>query len=117
MKYWILLLVAFAALLPLQVGATSPRAPKTKAISIHTSAVCDQCSGFINTALTKVKGVKAVKVNLETHKVEVTYRIGKTDDAAIRKAISKAGYDADDVPADQEAYDNLPKCCRKGGHG
>ena len=116
MKYFILLFVAFVAFLPIQVNATSPKMPKTKTVSIHTSAVCDQCSGFINTALKKVKGVKVVKVNLETQMVDVTYRIGKTDDAAIRKAISKAGYDADDVPAEQEAYDNLPRCCRKGGH-
>jgi hypothetical protein len=53
---------------------------------------------------------------MNTKKVDVTFATKKVDAAAIRQAISKAGYDADDVKADQEAYDSLRKCCRKGGH-
>jgi hypothetical protein len=39
----------------------------------------------------------------------------------IRTDIANAGYDADDVTANPEAYQKLPTCCKKtedgGGHG
>ena len=31
----------------------------------------------------------------------------------LKKAVTKVGYDADDLPADPKAYDDLPKCCKK----
>lgn len=110
---FLLLTALFLAVPALSWGQ---KGSKTEVATIHTSAVCDQCMGFIEEALGKLKGVKSAKVYLESKTVEVTFRPSKTNLDALRKAISKAGYEADEVPADQEAYDNLPKCCRKGGH-
>jgi hypothetical protein len=43
----------------------------------------------------------------------VTYNKGKTSPEKIRKAISKVGYDADNVTADPKAYSKLDACCKK----
>jgi hypothetical protein len=43
----------------------------------------------------------------------VTYKKSKTSPEKIRKAISKVGYDADDVTADPKAYSKLDACCKK----
>jgi hypothetical protein len=50
----------------------------------------------------------------------VTFVAERTNVENIKAAIANAGYDADDVKADAEAYKKLPKCCKKtedGGGG
>jgi periplasmic mercuric ion binding protein len=97
--------------------AQKPAKPaKTATVVIHTSATCDECKTIIEAALKGVKGVKKSNLDVDTKDVTVVYSPKKTDESTIRKAISKAGYDADDLPKDQEAHDNLPACCRKVEH-
>ena len=48
--------------------------------------------------------------------ITVNYNPKKTDPDKIKKAITQAGYDADDLPADLKAYDKLDACCKKDGH-
>jgi mercuric ion binding protein len=109
------ILIFFFALL-LCGSAYSQKAAKTADVCILTSSKCDDCKMRIETALKSVKGVKKANLDIPTHKACVTYKPKKTDVGQLRKAIALAGYDADEVKADQEAYDNLPQCCRKGGH-
>ena len=40
------------------------------------------------------------------------YNAKKTDLQTIKTAISKLGYDADELKADPEAYENLDGCCK-----
>jgi copper chaperone CopZ len=82
-------------------------------IKIKTSAVCGMCKDRIETNLSSEKGVKSVSLDTETKIVTVGYNPEKTDPAKIRTAISKIGYDADDVKADPVAYAKLPGCCKK----
>lgn len=95
---------------------TSQKSEKLKEIKIETSAQCEMCKERIEKDMAFVNGVKEVKLDLETMILSVKYKISKTDTNKIRKAVSKIGYDADDVEADKEAYKKLPKCCQKGGH-
>ena len=60
------------------------------------------------------KGVKSVSLYDETKVLTIEYRNGKTYKEKLKKAITKIGYDADDLPADQKAHDRLPACCKKG---
>ncbi|HSG67766.1 MAG TPA: heavy metal-associated domain-containing protein [Bacteroidales bacterium] len=87
--------------------------PKEKEIKIQTSAICGMCEERIETNMAFEKGVKSVELDDKTKIVTIVYKTGKTDPDKIRKAISKLGYDADDVEADPEAYEKLPKCCKK----
>jgi cation transport ATPase len=89
------------------------KATETKEITIKSSVVCDMCKDRVEHNMAFEKGVKSVTVNLETKEIEITYRADKTDPDKLRKAVSKIGYDADDVEADPKAYEKLPKCCKK----
>ena len=66
--------------------------------------------------MTYTKGIKSVDLDLETKVLTLEYRTDKTDADKLRTAVSKIGYDADDVKADEAAYQKLPACCQKGGH-
>lgn len=83
-------------------------------VQIRTSAVCGMCEERIETNIAYEKGVKKVELDDETKIVTIGFDTRKTDPDKLRTAISKLGYDADDVLADKEAYDKLPACCQKG---
>lgn len=87
---------------------------KNEEVNIQTSAVCGMCKERIEHDLSFEKGVTSVSLDNETKVVTVGYNPKKTDPDKIRTAISKIGYDADNVPADPVAYEKLPQCCRKG---
>ena len=84
-------------------------------VQIKTSAQCEQCKKRIEKGLSYEKGIKSSNLDVETKIVTVIYKAKKTSPEKIRMAISKIGYDADDVKADPKAYDKLPDCCKKGG--
>ncbi|MGB3946668.1 MAG: heavy metal-associated domain-containing protein [Bacteroidia bacterium] len=86
---------------------------KTEEIKIKTSVMCDMCKTTIEKELAFEKGVKKSTVDVESKIVTVQYNPKKTTPDKIRTAISKIGYDADDVPADTKAYKNLNTCCKK----
>ena len=88
-------------------------ADKNVEIKIKTSAVCGMCKDRIEQGLAFEKGIKDVSLDVETKIATVKYNPAKTTPDEIRKAISKLGYDADEVVADKTAYDKLPKCCKK----
>ena len=108
----IIILLPFL-LVTLTVSAQEEKKSKQEEITIKTSVVCGMCKDRVEHDLAYEKGVKGVSVNLETKEVTVKYDPNKTTPNDIRKAISKIGYDADDVAADPKAYEKLPKCCRK----
>lgn len=83
-------------------------------VQIKTSAVCGMCEERIEGNIAYEKGVKKVDLDDDTKIVTIGYNPRRTDPDKLRKAISKLGYDADDVEADQVAHDKLPKCCQKG---
>ncbi|MCO6501069.1 MAG: heavy-metal-associated domain-containing protein [Vicingus serpentipes] len=88
---------------------------EVKILTIKTSAQCEECKERIEKAMAYEKGVKKYNLDVKTKVLTVEYKTNKTNPDIIRKAVAKVGYDADDVPADKEAYKNLPLCCQKGG--
>jgi mercuric ion binding protein len=86
---------------------------KFDTIKIKTSSQCGECKEIIEEALAFEKGVKTAELDVETKIVTVTYKKSKTSPEKIRKAISKVGYDADEVAADKKAYSKLDACCKK----
>jgi periplasmic mercuric ion binding protein len=86
----------------------------TAEIKIKTSAVCDMCKEAIENNLAFEKGVKKSVLDVESKIITVTYNPEKITPEKIRLAISKSGYDADDVLADAKAYKKLNDCCKKG---
>lgn len=86
-------------------------------LDIHTSTVCDMCEKTIEENLIYEKGVKKVSVDLAKSEIHVEYDPKKNTPEALRKAVSKLGYMADDIPGDEVAFKKLPLCCQKEGCG
>lgn len=87
--------------------------PKTAEIKIKTSAKCSMCKKRIERDLGVSKGVVNSNLNLDNKVVTITYNTKKTSPEKIKQVISKIGYDADEVMADQKSHDALPDCCQK----
>ena len=80
---------------------------------------CDDCKIRIENNLKRYEGVTYVMVNWRRKETTVKYLTDRTDIEQIKTAIANAGYDADDVLATPDAYNRLPKNCKKpedGGH-
>lgn len=82
-------------------------------IEIKTSAQCATCKAAIEKAVGAIEGVKLADLDLDTKVIGVKYDSEKTNAAAIKTAITAIGYDADEVPADAKAYEELHSCCKK----
>ena len=111
------IVVLFVAFMSFGLGANAKNSvSKKEIIKIKTSSVCGMCKETIEKALSFEKGISKVDLDVKTSVVTVTFNPSKTDAESIKKAISMAGYDADDVKADAKAYDGLHGCCKKGAH-
>ncbi len=94
-------------------GQAQDKESKTEKVEIQTSAICDMCKERIEKNMAFEKGVTAVSLDSETKILTVEFKKGKNDKEKLKKAVSKIGYDADEVPADPKAYNRLPSCCKK----
>ncbi len=82
-------------------------------VEIQTSAVCGQCKDRLEHDLAFEKGVKFVELDEETKVLTIKYKKGKNTKENLKKAVTKVGYDADELPANLKAYNSLPACCKK----
>ena len=96
-----------------EVEKVEKKESKVEVVEIQTSAVCKMCKKILEHDISFAKGVKSVKLDDKTKVLTVIYKKGKTDKEKIKKAITKSGYDADDMIADPKAYKALPECCKK----
>lgn len=103
-------------LMMITVFSSAVFAGGTETIKIKTSSQCEMCKETIEKGMAYEKGVKKAVLDVETSILTVEYNPKKTNPDLIKKAVAATGYDADEVPADKEAYDNLHGCCKKGAH-
>jgi periplasmic mercuric ion binding protein len=76
-------------------------------------AACETCGKNFKANLYKTKGLKSFELDEEKMIFTVYYNAEKTDLQTIKMAISKLGYDADEIKADTVAYQKLDDCCKK----
>src|SRR5262245_8082510 len=100
--------IFLVVLLSSAVYAQSNRAE----VKIKTSAVCEMCKKTIEHELSFEKGVKSVRLDVETKVLTVVYNPSKTNEQQIREAVTRTGYDADSLKADPKAWEKLPDCCK-----
>jgi mercuric ion binding protein len=74
--------------------------------------VCGTCVRTVTSALEKLDGVRSVKVNLKKKTATVTYASTKVTVDKLEQAIANAGYDANNVKRNPEAYEKLDACCK-----
>ena len=78
---------------------------------------CEDCKSRIETYLNRYDGILTIQVNWRSKITTVKYLTDRTDIEQIKTAIANAGYDADDVPANEDSYKRLPKTCKKPEDG
>jgi|688.fasta_scaffold417814_2 mercuric ion binding protein len=81
--------------------------------SIKTSAHCEYCKREIEAALLSVKGVKKAEVDLDRGLVRLIYKRDKVNPDSLRSTLSKMGYDADDIPAQNKIIQRRKDPCFK----
>jgi copper chaperone CopZ len=92
---------------------------KNEKAVIKTTIYCDHCKECETCGLNfrdnmlKINGVKMYELDAEKMTITVYYSGKKTNLQKIKTAISKLGYDADDIKADIMSYEKLDGCCKK----
>ncbi len=108
----------------LAVGMGQVATAQTKplmTVKISTpNALCQACKDRIEGYLKRYDGVTYVNVNFHKGETQVKYLTDRINIEEVKTAIANCGYDADDVPANPDSYNRLPKSCKKyedgGGH-
>jgi periplasmic mercuric ion binding protein len=80
-------------------------------------ALCEACKPRIETYVKRIDGVMSINVNYRKGETTVKYVTDRTNIEEIKTAIANMGYDADDVPANEESYKRLPVTCKKPEDG
>lgn len=83
----------------------------TTVIKVPT-IVCSSCVATVTKALTPVNGVTTAKVDLKKKTATVKYVSAKVTVEKLERAIADAGYDANNVKRNPEAYEKLDACCK-----
>ena len=97
---------------------SSAQVKASQTVKIKTPTIgCEECKTRIETYLRRYDGVTYVLANWRQKNVTVKYLNDRTNIEEIKTAISNCGYDADDIPAFEDAYKRLPKTCKKPEDG
>ena len=74
---------------------------------------CETCGKKFEAELYNTKGIKDFSIDEKAMTITVVYNPQRVSIPQIRQAISKLGFDADELKADLEAYEKLDNCCKK----
>jgi periplasmic mercuric ion binding protein len=110
MKFFQLTIIALFALV---INANAQVKAVDKAIIKTPGITCEICKDRVERYLFRSDGISSVKADYKKHTVSVTWITDRTNIETIKALISNAGYDADDVTADEDAYKKLPLGCKK----
>jgi periplasmic mercuric ion binding protein len=114
-------LLFFAAALAVAIASAQPKesidalkstSQVSKTVIVVPTLVCGSCVTTVTKALKKVDGVKTAKVDLKAKTATVTYASAKVTVRKLEQAIADAGYDANGVKRNPEAYEKLDACCK-----
>lgn len=110
----VLLIAGFAITGNAQVKATQMATIKTP------NALCENCKKRIEAYVKPYDGIISIDVNYRKGETKVKFITDRINIEEIKAYIANCGYDADDVLAAPDAYNRLPKTCKKfedgGGH-
>lgn len=98
--------------------AASAQTKAVQTVKISTPTVqCEMCKNKIESYLKRYDGVSTVNVNYKRKETTIKYLTDRTNEEVLKAAIANAGYDANEIKANSEAYKALPKCCKKPEDG
>lgn len=110
-----MLFIAFLMLTPVFAQQKKRTAKAVIKTSIHCDHCkkCESCGGRFEREMYNINGIKTYEINMKDTTITVVYNPLKITPKEIKTAISKMGYDADEVKADPVAYEKLDECCKK----
>ena len=79
------------------------------------SMVCTTCKKNITKAIYAVEGVKDVDVDVKKKVAEVKFVPMQTNLETIERAVTEAGYDANEKKRNADTYEKLDACCKIDG--
>ena len=93
--------------------------PKPQRAEIKTpTAVCEECKNIIEAAIPKqVDGLIKINVNFKAKQTQVSWYPDRTNIEEIKTAIANAGFDADEITAEEDSYKKLPPACKRAAEG
>lgn len=112
MKIKIVLIIASICFAVAQLNGQETE-KKIDTVNIQTSAKCNMCKERLEHDISFEKGVTFVELDNETKELTIVYKTNKNNVEKLKTAITKVGYDADEMLADKKAHDRLPACCQK----
>lgn len=97
------------------LGFTAFAQQKTndKAVIKTPQATCDLCKDRIERYMARHYGLTSIKVDIKKATTTVTWITDRTNIEEIKTSIANCGFDADDVLAEETAYNKLPRECKK----
>ncbi|HUR66743.1 MAG TPA: cation transporter [Chitinophagaceae bacterium] len=81
------------------------------------NALCENCKKRIEAYAKPYDGILEINVNYRKGETKVKYITDRINIEEIKAYIANCGYDADDVLAAEDAYNRLPKPCKKSEDG
>jgi mercuric ion binding protein len=109
----IILFAVFTFTASAQEGKKNQKAVIKTALYCDHCKQCETCGKNFQSHMLKITGVKMFELDEKSMTITVYYNAQKTNLQTIKAAVSKMGYDADDVKADVAAYEKLDGCCKK----
>ncbi len=106
-KLTLFAVIAFAA------SAFSQQKVSDKAVIKTPDASCELCKTKIENYVARQYGITSVKVDVKKRTTTVTWLTDRTNIEEVKTNIANAGFDADDVTAEETAYKRLPRECKK----
>ncbi len=85
---------------------------QAKTEKIEVKGNCGMCEKRIEKAANSVEGITDAQWNKETKILAFSLNNDKAKVAQVHKAVAKAGHDTNKVKATDEAYNQLPGCCK-----
>jgi mercuric ion binding protein len=102
----------------LSTACASAQQQRPVSVRIATPGMqCNDCKMRVEDALKFEEGVVKFVAYPTSRYVLVTYLKDRTNVENIKTSIANAGYDADDVTANEESYRKLPTSCKKPEDG
>lgn len=84
-------------------SVTTATAQKEKVtVKFLTSIDCEHCVETVMKNIAFEKGVKDIKCDLETKRVDITYRKDKNDVKSLKRALEKLGFTAEQIKDDEK---------------
>ena len=114
-KLFLFALMALMAAGSLQAQDGPKKKQKKQSVSeasFEVSGVCGMCRNRVEKAAQSIEGVQAAVWNMDSKTMTVKFSADKTSAADVQQKIASTGHDTEQVKATDEAYSNLPGCCK-----